>query len=301
MRALFFLHLLNGASAFTGTGFPKSYAVTWSRNARHRSDSPILKGKSDASESVLAPAKKFLDKNFFVVGMVTSIGLAALNPALGARGGPLKPELTVDTLVVACIFLLSGLALPTNELKSAAANIKLNSAIQGFNLLLFPLLTIGLVAPVMRALPLGLGIEKSIIDGYIAMNCLPTSVNMCIVLTGLASGNVATSLFSAVLGNLLGVFVSPLLIFKCLGAAAKESSSLSYLAVISKLGKKVLLPVLAGQGLRYAFPKLVKFRAEHKKAFGRASEFLLLSIIYATFCEAFSKVGSTNQSSCRDS
>ena len=150
------------------------------------------------------------------------------------------------------------------------------------------------------------------------------------VLTGLASGNVATSLFSAVLGNLLGVFVSPLLIFKCLGAAAKESSSLSYLAMISKLGKKaskeccllldqgtgvtnrgfsslsnlrlqVLLPVLAGQGLRYAFPKLVKFRAEHKKAFGRASEFLLLSIIYATFCEAFSKVGSTNQSSCRDS
>ena len=90
------------------------------------------------------------------------------------------------------------------------------------------------------------------------MSCLPTTVNMCVVLTQSAGGNVATALFNAVVGNILGIFATPLLIFKFLGAGAGAASGaggatvagISYLAVLKKLSKKVLLPVAAGQALR---------------------------------------------------
>jgi predicted Na+-dependent transporter len=93
-------------------------------------------------------------------------------------------------------------------------------------------------------------------------------------------------------GNILGVFVTPLLMFQALGC---DRISLPYGAVLGKLGWKVLLPVALGQVLRAKVPKLRDFRASHKKAFGKASEISLLAIIYATFCEAFAKVNNSNQ------
>ena len=69
-----------------------------------------------------------------------AIGAATLNPALGLKGGPLRPELTIDALGVSAIFLLSGLGLPLNELTSAAMNVKLNAFIQLLNLGAYPVL-----------------------------------------------------------------------------------------------------------------------------------------------------------------
>ena len=49
-------------------------------------------------------------------------------------------------------------------------------------------------------------------------------------------GNIASSLFNAVFGNLLGIFVTPLLIFKFLGTS---QISVPYLAILKKLTSKV--------------------------------------------------------------
>ena len=89
------------------------------------------------------------------------------------------------------------------------------------------------------------------------MSCLPTTVNMCVVLTQSAGGSVASALFNAVLGNLLGIFATPLLIFHFLGTS---HISVPYLSVLKKLVVKVVVPVALGQLLR-ATP-LKAFRAK---------------------------------------
>ena len=61
----------------------------------------------------------FLDKRFFLVGVVVSVALAAAFPSVGRRGGPLRPELTVAWGATCSIFLLAGLSLPTSELTRA--------------------------------------------------------------------------------------------------------------------------------------------------------------------------------------
>jgi sodium/bile acid cotransporter 7 len=247
------------------------------------------------TESAVTRVRSFASKNFFILGTVATIAVAAACPSLGVRGGPIKPEVTIDAFAVSLIFLLNGLSLPSSELAAAAANIKLNGFTQFMNLAVAPLL----VWPLCGALRAAKALPPPVVDGLMCTVCLPTTVNMCIVLTGSAGGNVATALFNAVVGNILGIFATPLLIFKFLGAGAGAASGaggatvagISYLAVLKKLSKKVLLPVAAGQALRLVAP-LREFRARHKKRFSRAGELLLLSIIYTTFCDTFAAEGS---------
>jgi sodium/bile acid cotransporter 7 len=215
--------------------------------------------------------------------MAGAIAASAVNPALGLRGGPLKPELTVETLSVSLIFLLSGLSLPSSDLRGAATNVKLNALVQSYSFLLTPLAAQGLSKAVLRPLRI---LDATLVDGIVAVSCLPTTVNMCIVLTTAADGNVAAAAFSAVLGNFLGVFLSPMLLTSTLSVSTGGSEPYSYLSVLRKLTKKVVVPMAVGQGLRRK-RSVVAFQQAHKKALGKASEVLLLTIIYTTFCDAF--------------
>jgi hypothetical protein len=84
----------------------------------------------------------FVDRRYFLVGVVAAVALAALFPTVGMAGGPLRPELTVAWGATCGIFLLAGLNLPTSELARAAVAVRLHALIQGFNLLLIPLCTL---------------------------------------------------------------------------------------------------------------------------------------------------------------
>jgi sodium/bile acid cotransporter 7 len=53
-------------------------------------------------------------KRWFILGVVVVISLAKLFPLLGAKGGPLKPEITVKIIAVSAIFFNSGLSLKTD-------------------------------------------------------------------------------------------------------------------------------------------------------------------------------------------
>ncbi|XP_064417654.1 sodium/bile acid cotransporter 7 isoform X2 [Latimeria chalumnae] len=52
-------------------------------------------------------------KEWFIIGIVLVITLAKLEPSLGVKGGPLKPEITVSYIAVSAIFFNSGLSLKT--------------------------------------------------------------------------------------------------------------------------------------------------------------------------------------------
>jgi hypothetical protein len=85
-------------------------------------------------------------------------------------------------------------------------------------------------------------------DGLVVMACVPTTSNMCVVLTSAAQGDAPAAVLNAVGGNLLGVLVTPLLLRVLLGlcgsatsaATGSRSSSAPALgALVRRLGVKV--------------------------------------------------------------
>ena len=150
----------------------------------------------------------------------------------------MKPELFIGKFGVTCIFLLSGLSLELSELKSAIANFKLNFMIQAGSFLAWPFLVgVPLTTAIKKFLPNLF--PKALLEGILILTCLPTTVNMCVLLTGAANGNVAASLANAVLGNMMGIFATPALLMYFFGA----SIELPFLQMVLKLCNKVLLPV----------------------------------------------------------
>jgi sodium/bile acid cotransporter 7 len=89
---------------------------------------------------------------------------------------------------------------------------------------------------------------------------------MCVLLTASAGGNVAASLANAVMGNMLGIFVTPALLMYFFGTAIE----LPFLQMVLKLVNKVLVPVAVGQVLRATQAK--DFFVSHKKSFKSLQE-----------------------------
>ena len=150
----------------------------------------------------------------------------------------LNPELFIGKYGVMFIFLISGLSLELSELTEAFANMKLNALTQGLSFLAWPLFAgIPLVQLFKKLCPNLL--PSTLLDGLLILTCLPTTVNMCILLTSSAGGNVATALCNAVIGNILGIFVTPALLLRFFGTNVE----LPFVDMVFKLCNKVLLPV----------------------------------------------------------
>lgn len=217
------------------------------------------------SQRRLAALRQFASKNFFLLGMFVAVGLARLAPALGKSGGLLRADLLIGKFGVACIFLLSGMSLELSELKQAASNHKLNMSVLLTTFGLWPLL-LGLPLTNLLASFFPNLLTSPLRDGLLILTCLPTTVNMCVILTTAAEGSVATALWNAVISNLAGIFVTPMLLLCFFGTYIQ----LPFFAMVMKLCSKVLLPVAIGQLLRQVGGKEVY--SNNKTFFKRLQE-----------------------------
>eukprot|EP00980_Cylindrotheca_fusiformis_P007181 scaffold1514_cov118-Cylindrotheca_fusiformis.AAC.1 len=205
----------------------------------------------------------FGNKNFFLIGMFLAVALAKSIPSLGVNGSILRPELSIGKYGVGLIFLLSGLSLRGSELSKAVSNVKLNGLIQVAIFAAWPFL-IGI--PLKAVLSQVNLVPSALIDGLLILTCLPTTVNMCIMLTSSSGGDVAAAICNAVISNMAGIFVTPALLFYFFGANIK----LPFVEMVLKLCKKVLLPVAIGQGLRAT--KAKDIYEKNSKGFKRLQE-----------------------------
>ena len=206
---------------------------------------------------------QFADKNFFVLGMAVAVWLAKTFPNLGVDKGILRPELYIGKLGVTFIFLCSGLSLELAELKDAANHHSLNGLVQLTSFLAWPFL-IGL--PVVKFLDFFSIFTPALREGILILTTLPTTVNMCVLLTSTAGGNVATALCNAVLGNMMGIFATPALLLQFFGT----NIALPFGQMVGKLSNKVVVPVAIGQLLRKT--PVLNFYKRHSKKFKRFQE-----------------------------
>jgi solute carrier family 10 (sodium/bile acid cotransporter), member 7 len=106
-------------------------------------------------------------------------------------------------------------------------------------------------------------------------------------MTKQAHGDEAGALTNAVLGNILGVFISPILIFTYVGNSLSKAS-LNYGETFLTLAETVILPLIVGQLIQVFAPKFVE-ALSRKVSLPIVNSCLLLILVWAVFCNTFSQ------------
>lgn len=222
---------------------------------------------------------RVLRANWFLFGIIIAILLAYIYPPLGKKGGPIRPEYTVKYLAVGVIFLCSGITLRTDELRSAITSLRLHATIQIFSLLVFPIFMVSLVAALRKMS----STNEFLLTGLVVVGCMPPPVSSAVILTKGVGGNEAGAIFNSAFGSLLGIIVTPFMLLLMAGI----DSEVPLGSIFTTLTSTVLIPLILGQVLRHFF-----WQSHLKNSgfpFSEVSSFVLLVIIYSTFCDTFSE------------
>ncbi len=215
-------------------------------------------------------AMTWVRKFWFAVGLIVSVALSLWWPGPGNRiaaGG------TTAAWAVAVVFLCSGLSLPDGALRRGLQSGRLHALIQCFIFAVTPAFffaTSGWLDPGLRT-------------GVLALGCLPTTITSCVIFTQRGGGNMPAALFNAVISNLCGVFVAPVLLSLMLQASGQGLASSDLWRVFRDLALQVLLPFAIGRGLH----ALSRGRASrHTALFSAVNSWSILFILYLTFARA---------------
>ena len=217
-----------------------------------------------------------LRHHWFLALYLTVLAAAFAWPGPGSQGGPLHLD-TLKPWCIAGIFLCAGLGLPGHRLGAALGSWREHGLIQALSFGLAPLL--GLAAAWLAGI---CGQPESVQAGLVILGCLPTTIGSCVAITGLASGNQGLALVDSVLGNLIGLFLTPLLITLLLGRAG----SVPVATVIGQLALLAAAPVLLGQCARLGFAGWID---RQRPRIGICSGILLLIVLLGLFSDLASQ------------
>ena len=254
---------------------------------------------------------QFYWDNEFVILIVVVILLARAYPPLGAVY--LAPQITATWIAVVFIFgkysyiyiycmcvcaflfvlflthhlfmftpiitVMAGLGLKTEELSNALQQIRFNVFVQTFNFGIVSV-TVFLLSRLFIYVDI---LAPSLADGMVVCASLPLTINMVCVLTKSAGGDEAAAIFNAAFGNMVGVFLSPILILGYLGV----TSDVDLFDVFYKLMLRVVVPVAVGQILQKCSKTVVQFVKVHKPKFKYLQQYALIFIVYTVFCKTF--------------
>ena len=225
-------------------------------------------------------------QNWFLLGLALVIIFARYVPSWGKTGGPIRPEYSVKYGVTACIFLLSGLSLKTSAILNSAMNYRAHLISQVTSFVLIPLFVKTLTTLIGLS-----SFDSNLLAGMAFTAATPTTISSNVVMTGNASGSEPLALFNATLGNLLGVFLSPVIALLILSntpqSPADAGGGVQYGEILLNLGSTIVLPVIVGQILLHFFPRPIAW-AKTIVHFPTLNSTCLLILVWSIFCDAFS-------------
>jgi sodium/bile acid cotransporter 7 len=209
----------------------------------------------------------------FLVAIALAVVAAALDPALGATGSPLRLDRLV-LLSVSLVFFLHGAQLPSESLVRGARNWRLHLVVQGTTFVVLPLAGLAVWLATRGWLPPGLAL------GAFYVGVVSSTISSAIAYTALAGGNVPAAVFNATLSGILGVLLTPTLT----GLVATTAGvHVPVLDAIASVVTRLLLPLLAGQLLR---PLLAGFLGRHRQATAIVDRGAIVAIVYLAFCDS---------------
>lgn len=215
---------------------------------------------------------KLLALDRFTILLFIMVILASFVPVSGQAAEIFS---SITTIAIAILFFLHGAKLSREAVVEGLMHWKLHTLVFAFTFALFPI--IGLLAKPILVPLLG----QELYWGFLFMCFLPSTVQSSIAFTSVAQGNVAGAVCSASFSNIVGMFITPVLVaFFILGQSQHGFDPTSSIMQITLL---LLVPFILGQILRpWVFPQMKKM-PEIVKIFDQGS---ILMVVYGAFSSA---------------
>lgn len=210
----------------------------------------------------------------FLIAILLSVLFAYFFPSFGMMEKPFSLE-ELANYGVAGIFFFYGLKLSADKLKKGLANWPMHIVIQLTTFLLFPLIALA-VKPFFTTPS-----AEHLWIGIFYLSALPSTVSSSVVMISIANGNIPAAIFNASISSLIGVFITPVWTGLILSADAGGFDTWN---IVGKLSLQVLLPVSLGILLNKRFGA---FAERNKKGLKNFDQFIILVIIYTSFCKSF--------------
>jgi solute carrier family 10 (sodium/bile acid cotransporter), member 7 len=223
---------------------------------------------------LLSRALKSIDP--FVYALFAIVVVASFAPCRGAAA--VFFDIVKNASIVA-LFFMHGAKLSRQSIVEGILQPRLHVATLLATFALFPLLGWLIVrVPVL---------DRSMVPGLLFLTLLPSTVQSSISFTSIAKGNVPAAVCAATLSNLLGVFITPLLV-ACLmqpnqtigdlGTEWTGSGAVVVLDSIKKICLQLLLPFFLGHICRIWIGTWVD---QHKSSLGRLDRGSILLVVYS--------------------
>jgi sodium/bile acid cotransporter 7 len=203
----------------------------------------------------------------YIALMLAMVLLAFIVPVRGA--GAEIANVATD-VAIAFLFFLYGSRLSPQAALAGFVQWRLQIAVLLCTFALYPALGFGFGQVAPNLLP------PALTAGLVVLCLMPSTVQSSIAFTSIAHGNVPAALCAASLSNILGVFLSPLLV----GWFFQKSGVPLSFGTFRDIVVQLLVPFIVGQLTR---PWLGGWVARHKQVLGYADRGSILLIIYVAF------------------
>jgi solute carrier family 10 (sodium/bile acid cotransporter), member 7 len=203
--------------------------------------------------------------------LVSVVVVASLFPC---EGQVAKGFHTLTTFMIGLLFFMHGAKLSREAVVAGLTHWRLHLLVLGFTFVFFPLLGLILKPALLLVL------TPDLYLGILFLCVLPSTVQSSIAFTAVARGNVSAAVCSASASNLLGIFLTPLLVSLLFSAQSAHHSSLD---AILKIVYQLLLPFIAGQLAR---PLLSAFIDRNREWLKMVDQSSILLVVYVAFSEA---------------
>ncbi|MDK8694093.1 bile acid:sodium symporter family protein [Corynebacterium sp. MSK158] len=200
-----------------------------------------------------------------IVLIILAVIIAIIAPARGSFAD-IFGQLT--NVAIALLFFLYGARLSTQEALNGLKHWRLHLTILAFTFVVYPLIGIALR-------PLTAVISHDMYLGILFLTLVPSTVQSSVAFTSIAKGNVAGAIVSASASNLVGVFITPLLVMLLMGTGGGVHIDTSVFGEIALL---LLAPFVLGQLTRRWVGKAAQSKAT--KGVDRGS---IAMVVYSAF------------------
>lgn len=221
----------------------------------------------------LSSVNRFLGR-FYIDGFVVAIfGMVLLASILPASGVGADVVGWAVKIAIGLLFFLYGTRLSPREAMAGFTHWRLHLTVLCATFVLFPLmgLAMGPLAPGV--------ISDDLYKGILFLCLVPSTVQSSIAFTSIAKGNVAGSIVSASFSNILGVFLTPILVLWLMESGGAGGI---HAGAIVDIVLQLLVPFIAGQLAR---PLLAGWLSRHSAPIKIVDRGSILLVVYAAFSE----------------
>ena len=221
--------------------------------------------------------RNFIDRilgyrpDLLIVLIVLGVILALIFPADGTFADVMD---WVVKIVIGVLFFLYGARLSTREALNGLMHWRLHLLILAFTFLLFPLIGLALM-------PLQHAIGEDLDQGILFLCLVPSTVQSSVNFTSIAKGNVPGAIISASASNLIGVFVTPVLVLLLMSSAGGGLTIDT--SVFLDIALQLLAPFIVGQIARAVVPAVQTFAKAKPTSY--VDKISIGLVVYVAFSE----------------